>query len=64
MNQIDCTRLDQLYHDRVLFDEMVEMMRRFEELNPPPIKKNYGINSELPTEVLSDYFANAKFSRG
>lgn len=63
MSQTDCTRLNQLYHDTVLFDEMVEMMRRFEEFEPQ-IKKNYCINSETPTEVLSDYFANAKFSRG
>lgn len=63
MSQTDCTRLNQLYHDTVLFNEMVELMERFKDLEPQS-KKNYCINSETPIEVLSDYFTNAKFSRG
>ena len=59
----DSTRIDQMEHDVRLFQETSDLIDRFYMMDKTPTR-NYCINSDNLGVVYSDYFANAKFSRG
>ena len=60
----DTTRIDQREHDAKLFQETSEIIERFEEQEGFKSRRSVVISSEVAPEILSDYFKNAKFSRG